>query len=62
MFEKNLRNIKDSVQYYKRDRDEVLAKCISIRLQKSLETYYKTLKSSAYALSVANPEDVIKDI
>ena len=62
MFEENLQNIKNSVQYYKRDRNEVLAQCISARLQKSLETYYKTLKSSAYALSVADPKDVIKDI
>lgn len=62
MFEENLQNIKNSVQYYKRDRNELMKYYIDKRLRDSLVSYFKTLNSSVYALSVSDPEKVVKEL
>lgn len=62
MFEKNLQDIKSSIKYYKRDPNTLIKYYINERLNKSLVTYFKTLSSSVYSLSVSDPEKVIKEI
>lgn len=62
MFEENLQNIKNSVQYYKRDRNELMKYYIDKRLRDSLVSYFKTLNSSVYVLSVSDPEKVVKEL
>ena len=62
MFEQNLQEIKNSVKYYKRDRDGLMKYYIDKRLNESLTTYFKTLNSSVYALSVSDPVKVMKEI
>lgn len=62
MFEKNLQEIKNDLKLHKRDKDTLIRFFIDKRLNDSLNSYYKTLESSVYALSVSNPEKVIKEI
>lgn len=62
MFEKNLQEIKNDLKLHKRDKDTLIRFFINKRLNDSLNSYYKTLESSVYALSVSNPEKVIKEI
>ena len=62
MFEENLQNIKSSIKYYKRDRNELIKYYIDKRLNESLVSYFKTLNSSVYALTVSDPEKVVKEL
>ena len=62
MFEKNLQEIKNDLKLHKRDKDTLIRFFINKRLNDSLNSYYKTLESSVYALSVSNPEKIIKEI
>lgn len=62
MFKKNLLSIKNDLKLHKRDKNTLIRFYINKRLNDSLTSYYKTLESSAYALSVSNPEKVIKEI
>ena len=61
MFKDNLQEIKNDVQYYKRDRSKLITYYINKRLNDSLTSYFKQLNSSVYALSVSDPEKVIKE-
>jgi len=62
MFKKNLLKIKEDLQSHRRDKVQLKAYYINTRLNKSLHTYYKTLNSSAYAVSVADPEQAMRGI
>ena len=62
MFEENLQNIKSSIKHYKRDRNELIKYYIDKRLNESLMSYFKTLNSSVYALTVSDPEKVVKEL
>ncbi len=62
MFEKNLLTIKSDLQYHHRNKTYLTKYYIQKRLNKSLSSYFKALESSVYALSVAKPEKVIKEI
>ena len=62
MFEKNLLTIKNDLQGHNRDRQDLLKFFITKRLNISLSTYFKNLESSVYAISVADPETVLKDL
>ncbi len=62
MFEKNLLTIKNDLKYHKRDKDYLIKFFIQKRLNDSLSSYFKNLESSVYALVVANPEKVIKEM
>ena len=62
MFEENLQNIKSSIKYYRRDKSDLMKYYIDKRLTDSLTSYFKTLSSSVYALSVADPEKVVKEL
>lgn len=62
MFEKNLQVLKNDIKYYRRDRDTLMKSYIEKRLNESLSSYFKTLKSSVYAISVSDPEKVIKEL
>ena len=61
MFEENLQTIKNSVKCYKRDRDGLMKYYIDKRLSESLVSYFKTLNSSVYALTISDPEKVMKE-
>ena len=61
MFKDNLQEIKNDVQYYKRDRSKLITYYINKRLNDSLNSYFKQLNSSVYALSVSDPEKVMKE-
>ncbi len=61
MFKDNLQEIKNDVQYYKRDRSKLITYYINKRLNDSLTSYFKQLNSSVYALSVSDPEKVMKE-
>lgn len=62
MFEKNLLEIKNSIKYHKRDKEYLIKYFINKRLNDSLNSYYKALESSVYALSVKDPERVVKEM
>ena len=62
MFEKNLHSIKNDLKYHKRDRNTLMSYFIKKRLNESLKSYYSSLESSVYALSVSNPEQVVKEL
>ena len=62
MFEKNLLTIKNSLKYHKRDRAYLMKYFITKRLNVSFTDYFKNLESSVYALTVADPENVIKEM
>lgn len=62
MFKENLLLIKNDLKLYKRDKNTLIKFYINKRLNDSLVSYYKTLESSVYALSVSNPEKIIKEI
>lgn len=62
MFEQNLLDIRKDCQFHKRDRQDLMKSYIEQRLTESLNSYYKTLSSSVYALSVAEPEKVVKEL
>ena len=62
MFRENLQNLKSSIKYYKRDHDELMKMYINKRLNESLVSYFKTLNYSVYALSVSDPEKVVREL
>lgn len=57
-----LQDIKNSIKYHRRDKKQLMRSYIEKRLNESLNSYYKTLKSSVYALTVADPEKVLKEM
>lgn len=59
---KELENIKQELQFYKKDRKEVLLNSISDRLNKSLNNYYKELTDSFKYISKQNELKVLKNI
>lgn len=62
MFEKNLLYLKQELKLHKRDREYLLKYYIQKRLNLSLSSYFKNLESSAYAISVADPNNVLKEL
>lgn len=62
MFRENLQNLKSDIKYYKRDHDELMKMYINKRLNESLVSYFKTLNYSVYALSVSDPEKVVREL
>lgn len=62
MFEKNLLNIKNDLKYHRRDRQYLIKYYITKRLNMSFTDYFKNLESSVYALAIADPSNVIKEI
>ena len=62
MFEKNLLIIKNDLKYHRRDREYLMKYFIQKRLNTSLSSYFKQLESSVYAISVTNPEIVLKEM
>lgn len=59
---KELENIKQELQFYKKDRKEILLNSISDRLNKSLNNYYKELTDSFKYISKQNELKVLKNI
>ena len=59
---KELENIKQELQFYKKDRKEVLLNSISDRLNKSLDNYSKELTESFRYISKQNELNVLKNI
>lgn len=59
---KELENIKQELQFYKKDKKEVLLNNISDRLNKSLNNYYKELTESFRYISKQNELKVLKNI
>lgn len=59
---KELENIKQELQFYKKDRKEVLLNSINDRLNKSLNNYYKELTDSFKYISKQNELKVLKNI
>ena len=59
---KGLENIKQELQFYKKDRKEVLLNSINDRLNKSLNNYYKELTDSFKYISKQNELKVLKNI
>lgn len=62
MFEQNLQEIKNGIKYHKRNRKDLIKYYINKRLNDTLITYFKVLSSSVYALSIVDPEKVMKEI
>ena len=62
MFEKNLLTLKNDLKYHHRNKEYLIKFFIQKRLNASLSSYFKNLESSVYALTVANPEKVIKEM
>lgn len=59
---KELENIKQELQFYKKDRKEVLLNSISDRLNRSLDNYSKELTESFRYISKQNELNVLKNI
>lgn len=62
MTDKDLYNIIDDLNRYKRDKSKLLTFYVNERLNKSLETYYKELSSSFDYLNHRDGVKVMKDI
>lgn len=62
MFKKNLLEIVDDLQNYKRDKKTLLSSYINIRLNDSLKMYYKEMTDSFNYLKYRNEVTVSKNI
>lgn len=59
-FSRQLNGILTDLQSHRRDKSELMEKCVEVRLTKSLQTYYKEMIAAAEYLNYRNNDNLIK--